>query len=222
MALNKDCKVIGFTYNEPVICYEFTLETAKAAKKTGIKTLCHSAGYIYTEPLRTLLAHIDAINIDLKGFSEEYYHEFCGVDLKQVLNTLKTIRQENVMLEITNLIVTGKNDSRENIDKMTSWIAENLGTDVPIHFLRFFPNYQLTDLLATPLETLEMAWEIANSNGMKFVYVGNVPESKYQSTFCPVCKNELIQRGETAVSVPGLDETGKCRKCGNHIPGIWL
>lgn len=222
MALNKGCKVIAFTYNEPVICYEFTLETAKAAKKAGIKTLCHSAGYIYPEPLKTLLAQIDAINIDLKGFSEKYYQEICGVDLEQVLNTLKIIKQENVMLEITNLLVTGKNDSRDDIHKMTSWIAENLGTDIPIHFLRFFPNYQLTDLLATPLETLEMACQIASSNGINFVYIGNAPESEYQSTFCPICKNVLIQRSEIEVTISGLNESGKCQKCGNNIPGIWL
>jgi pyruvate formate lyase activating enzyme len=221
MAINKGCKIITFTYNEPVICYEFTLETAKAAKKAGLITLCHSAGYIYKEPLITLLEHIDAINVDLKGFSEKYYQEMCGIELGQILNTLKTIKQQNVMLEITNLLVTEKNDSREDINSLTRWVAENLGKDTPLHFARFFPNYQLTNLLATPLETLDMAYEIARFNGLEFVYVGNAPEYKYQSTFCPSCKKELINRNELEVSIPGLDEKGICKNCGHVIPGIW-
>jgi len=221
MAINKGCKIISFTYNDPVICFEFTLETAKAAKKAGLITLCHSAGYIYKEPLMALLEHIDAINIDLKGLSNKYYLEMCGIELDQILETLKVIKQENVMLEITNLVVTEKNDSREDIDIMTKWIGENLGKDVPLHFARFFPNYQLNNLNATPLETLDMAYEIAQSNGLEFVYIGNAPEYKHQSTFCPSCKNELVHRDESSVSILSLDEKGSCKNCGRSIPGIW-
>lgn len=222
LAMSKGCRMIVFTYNEPVVCYEYTLETAKAAKQAGLTTLCHTAGYIYTEPLRALLAYMDAVNVDLKGFSDKYYLETCGIELEQVLSTLEEIRkQERVVLEITNLIVPGRNDSREEIASMTSWIKENLGTHVPLHFSRFFPNYQLKDLPATPIETLEMACDIARSNGLEFVHIGNVPGNKYESTYCPDCKTELIHRSGLEVSVLGLDKAGICKKCKRAIPGIW-
>jgi pyruvate formate lyase activating enzyme len=213
--------MIVFTYNEPVVCYEYTLETAKAAKQAGLTTLCHTAGYIYTEPLRALLKYMDAVNVDLKGFTDKYYLEMCGIELEQVLITLRTIRQENVMLEITNLIVPGRNDKREDIANMTTWIKENLGDDVPIHFSRFFPNYQLTDLPATPTETLDMACDITRSNGLKFVYVGNSPGHKYESTYCPKCNTELIHRSGSDVTILKLERTGICGQCGEIIPGIW-
>lgn len=221
LAASKSCKAIAFTYNEPVVCYEYTLETAKAAKQDGIITICHTAGYIYEEPLKALLAYMDAVNVDLKGFSDKYYADMCGVELGQVLNTLKIIKQENIMLEVTNLIVPGRNDSRQDIDSMTSWIRESLGRDIPLHFSRFFPNYQLTDLPATPLETLEMAYDIARSNGLEFVYIGNVPGHECQSTYCPECKTKLIYRNGSEITVPGLDKTGSCQNCGRNIPGIW-
>jgi len=175
LAADKDCRMIAFTHNDPVICYEYALETTKAAKAAGLTTLCHTAGYIYTEPLKALLKHMDAVNVDLKGFTDEYYLDMCGIDMEQVLSSLKTIQQEKVMLEITNLIVPGRNDDRQDIANMTAWIKENLGSDIPLHFSRFFPNYQLTDIPATPAETLDMAYNIARSNGLKFVYVGNLP-----------------------------------------------
>jgi pyruvate formate lyase activating enzyme len=147
----------------------------------------------------------------------------CGLtDLEQVLSTLKIVKQENVMLEITNPIVPGRNDARRDIADMTAWIKENLGTDVPLHFSRLFPNYQLTDLPATPVETLDMAYDIARSNGLEFVYVGNVPGHEYESTYCPECKTELIHRGGSEVTILELDRKGSCKKCGHPVPGIWM
>lgn len=213
--------MLVFTYNEPVICYEYTYETAKAAKAAGLTTLCHTAGYIYTDPLRTLLEYIDAINVDLKAFNEEYYKKICGIGMEQVLSTLKTIRQEKVMMEITNLIVPGHNDNAQDISNMTAWIKDNLGTDIPIHFSRFFPNYQLTDVLATPTDTLEMAYDIARTNGLEYVYVGNIPGHEYESTYCPKCQTKVIHRNGSEVGIPELDEVGYCKKCGCAIPGIW-
>jgi pyruvate formate lyase activating enzyme len=204
-----------------VVCYEYTLEITKLAKQAGLTTICHTAGYIYTEPLKTLLAHMDAVNVDLKGFTDKYYMEMCGIELEQILSTLKTIKQEKVMLEITNLIVPGRNDDRQDIANMTAWIKENLGADVPLHFSRFFPNYQLTDLPATPTETLNMAYEIARSNGLNFVYVGNSPGHEYESTYCPECKTRLIHRSSPEVTILELDESGACKKCGRVVPGIW-
>jgi len=221
LAQTKGCKIIDFTYNDPVICYEYLLETAKLAKKNGIITLCHTAGYINEEPLRALLKQIDAINVDLKGFAEDYYSRICGVELKHVLNTLKTIKQEKVMIEITNLLVTGHNDSKDNISSMISWIADNLGDDIPLHFSRFFPNYQLLEPLATPEETLEMAHDIAKSSGIKYVYIDNVPGHEYESTYCPSCKTKLVQRDGSEITVLDMDKDGNCKKCGARVPGIW-
>ena len=221
LAADKGCRVLAFTYNEPVVCYEYTLETAKAAKEAGLTTLCHTAGYIYTEPLKALLTHVDAINVDLKGFTDKYYLDMCGADLEQVLTALKTIKQEKVMLEITNLIVPGHNDSGGDIANMTAWIKENLGSDVPLHFSRFFPNYQLTDVPATPVETLDMAYDIARSSGLEFIYIGNIPGHQRESTYCPKCEIRLIHRNGPEVNILELDETGHCKKCGQSIPGIW-
>jgi pyruvate formate lyase activating enzyme len=221
LAQDKECKIIDFTYNDPVIFYEYVLETAKLAREKGLLTLCHTAGYINEEPLKALLKHIDAINVDLKAFSENYYSSICGVELKPILNTLKIIKQENVMLEITNLIVTGHNDNREDISNMVKWISENLGDNVPLHFSRFFPNYQFTNLLATSDETLEMAHEIARSVGIKYVYIDNVPGHDYESTYCPTCKSKLIERNGTEVILLDINKDGSCKKCDTKVPGIW-
>ncbi|MFC1713078.1 AmmeMemoRadiSam system radical SAM enzyme [Candidatus Poribacteria bacterium] len=220
-AAEKGCRLLAFTYNDPVVCYEYTLETARAAKEAGLTTLCHTAGHIYTEPLKAILKYMDAINVDLKGFTDRYYLDMCGIDMKQVLITLETIRQENVMLEITNLVVPEHNDARQDIANMTAWIKANLGSDVPMHFSRFFPNYQLTDVLATPLATLDMAYDIARSNGLEFVYVGNVPGHERESTYCSNCNTKLIHRNGSEVNILELDETGHCKKCGQTVPGIW-
>ena len=220
-AANEGCRTIAFTYNDPVICYEYVLDTARAAKQAGLTTLCHTAGYIYTEPLKALLAHMDAVNVDLKGFTDKYYLEMCGIDLEQVLNTLKVIKQESVMLEITNLIIPGRNDDRQDIADMAAWIRENLGSDVPLHFPRFFPNYQLTDIPATPVETLDAAYDVARSNGLNYVYVDNVPGHKREPTYCPKCGIKLIHRSGSEVAILELDEEGHCRKCGHTVPGIW-
>lgn len=221
LAQNSNCKIIDFTYNDPVICYEYVLETSKLAKQNNLLTLCHTAGYINEEPLRLLLKYIDAINVDLKAFSEDYYSSVCGVEFEHVLNTLKIIKQENITLEITNLVVTGKNDSKEDISRMVSWITDNLGDAVPLHFSRFFPNYQFTDLLATSEDTLEMAHDIAISSGIKYVYIDNVSGHKYESTYCPKCKYKLIERNSTEVKLLDINKDGFCIKCGTKISGIW-
>jgi len=222
LAKDKGCKIIDFTYNDPVICYEYVIETAKLAKQNDLITICHTAGYINEEPLRLLLSYIDAVNVDLKAFSKDYYSKVCGVEFEHVLNSLKVIKQEKVMLEITNLIVTGHNDNKEDISNMASWIIENLSDEVPLHFSRFFPNYQYKDLLATPEETLEMAYDIARSCGIKYVYVDNIPGHRYQSTYCPTCKTKLIDRNGIEARILDMDTDGICVLCHAKIPGIWL
>lgn len=212
---------ISFTFTEPTISYEYILDICKLAKKNNIKTSIVSNGYISPEPLLHLLPYLDAIKIDLKSFSDKFYDEICGgAELKVVLNTLKLLKKENKYFEIVNLIIPTLNDSSDEIKKMCEWIKENLGENVPLHFSRFFPNYKLTYIEATPIGTLENAYKIAKEVGLNYVYIGNVPGHKYNSTFCSKCKKMLIRRVHFSVLENNI-ENGKCSFCKNEIPGIW-
>jgi len=211
---------IAYTYTEPTIFYEYMLETAKLAKEAGIKNVMHSSGYINEEPLRRLAKYLDAANIDLKGFSEDYYSKITDATLEPVLKSLKILREEGVHIEITNLILPGYNDDPDTIRKMCLWIKENLGSDTPLHFSRFFPMYQLTSLSPTPVETLEKARRIALESGLKYVYIGNVGGHPAENTYCPRCKKLLIERRGYFVLQDNI-ENGKCKFCGEKIEGIW-
>lgn len=165
---------IAYTYTEPTIFYEYMLETAKLAKQKGIKNIMHSAGYINEEPLRQLCKYLDAANIGLKRFTDDYYNQMSEVTLEPVLRSLKILREEGVYLEITNLVLSGYNDDKDSVTAMCLWIKENLGPDTPLHFSRAFPMYKLTSINPTPVETLERARQIALGCGLKYVYIGNV------------------------------------------------
>jgi pyruvate formate lyase activating enzyme len=212
---------IAFTYTEPTIFYEYMSDIARLARPKGIRCIVISAGYINPEPLRQLCKIVDAIKIDFKGFSEEFYRKVCFGTLKPVLNTMKIIREEGVHLEIVNLVVPTLNDSEEQIRGLCRWIVENLGPDVPTHFSRFFPQYKLTHLPPTPVSTLEMAREIAVEEGIKFAYVGNVPGHKWDNTYCPRCGKAIITRMGFNVVEYHL-KSGKCEYCGESIPGVWV
>jgi len=219
-AISYNCRTIAFTYTEPTIFYEYMLDTAKLAKKKGIGTVMHSCGYINQKPLEELLPYIDAANIDLKGFSEEYYQKMCFGQLQPVLDTIVMIRKKGVWLEITNLIVPGENDDPEMIRAMCKWIKKELGPDVPIYFAAFHPNYQLQNVPATPVDTLKMAADIAKEEGLHYVYIGNVYGSMGESTYCPNCQKIIIKRiGYNIISNNIKD--GKCSFCKTEIPGIW-
>ena len=185
-----------------------------------MKTSIVSNGYINREPLLKLLTVLDAVKIDLKGFSEEFYKEVCSATLKPVLESLITIKKENVWLEIVNLVIPTLNDDPKMIDEMCRWIKENLGVDTPLHFTRFFPNYKLTHLSPTPISTLESAYEIAKKNGLRYVYVGNVPGHIHNSTFCPSCNRMVIHRTHFDVLEMNL-VNGKCKFCNFPIEGKW-
>ncbi|MBL8027038.1 MAG: AmmeMemoRadiSam system radical SAM enzyme [Fibrobacteres bacterium] len=173
-AIHKKCESISFTYSEPTIFYETMIETAELAHKYGLKTIMVSNGFINREPLEKLLPFIDAANIDIKGFTEEFYRKYTGASLAPVLETLKTMKKAAVHIEITNLIIPKANDSKEEIDDLIKWVRDNLGSDTPLHFSRFFPQYKLTDRTATPPQTIITACERASSLGLKFVYAGNM------------------------------------------------
>ena len=216
-----NCEWIVYTYTEPTVFYEYMLDIAKLAKKNGLKNAMHSCGYINPEPLRGLLKYMDAVNIDLKGFTRDFYQKMgLLAELDPVLETLKIIKQEGVWLEITNLVIPGANDNPKEIREMCLWIKENLGADVPIHFSRFHPVFKLQNLPPTPIETLQKCYDIARDVGLRYIYIGNVPGNKQESTFCPQCGERLVWRKGYSIKENKI-KNNKCNKCGKEIPGIW-
>jgi pyruvate formate lyase activating enzyme len=211
---------VAYTYVEPMIFYEYMSDISLLVKKAGLLNVIHSNGFINPVPLRNLCKVLDAADIDLKGFTENYYRELCGGELTPVLETLKTLKQEKVHLEITNLIIPTKNDEMSVIREMCLWIKKELGPDTPIHFSRFYPLYKLRTLPPTPVSTLEKAREEALAAGLEYVYVGNIPGHAGESTFCPKCKKMVIQRTGYMVGEINV-KAGKCKYCGKPIPGIW-
>jgi pyruvate formate lyase activating enzyme len=211
---------VSFTYNEPTVFYEHMFDVARLAKGAGMGTLFHTNGGMNEEPLAALLEHMDAVTVDLKAFTPQFYREVSSSELEPVLRTLQQVHQSGVHLEIVNLLITTLNDDMADIRRMCQWIRDTLSDEVPLHFNRFFPAYKLTSLPPTPIETLESAAHIADEEGLQYVYIGNCPGHERNSTFCPACGEKIIQRMH--FSVIALDvERGKCRFCGHHIPGIW-
>jgi pyruvate formate lyase activating enzyme len=211
---------VAYTYVEPTIFYEYMLDIGTLVKKSGLLNVYHSNGFINPDPLKNLCKVLDAANIDLKGFTENFYHELCSGELTPVLETLKTLKKEKIHLEITNLIIPTKNDDLSVLKEMCLWIKKELGADTPIHFSRFYPLYKLKSLPPTPVSTLDKAREAALSAGLEFVYVGNIPGHASENTFCPKCKKRIIQRTGYMVGEINMKD-GKCRYCGKPIPGIW-
>jgi len=215
------CRSIASTYVEPTIFYEYMYDIGVLAKKEGILNVCHSNGYINQKPLKALCKVLDAACIDLKGFTEEFYRNLTEGTLQPVLETLKTLKAEGVHVEIVNLVVPTKNDSMEEIRQMCLWIKEELGSDIPLHFSRFYPMYKLRNLPPTPVPTLEEARKVAISVGLHYVYIGNVPGHEGENTYCPTCKKLLIQRIGYRILQNQLIGR-KCPSCGHPQPGIWM
>ncbi len=206
---------IAYTYNEPFTFYEFMFETAQLAHEKGLKNIVVSNGYINPEPLKKLLPFIDAFNIDLKAFTDDFYMKQTKGKLAPVLETLKIIAESPAHLEITNLIIPGMNDDEAVFEKMVKWIATKLGTDVPLHLSRYFPQFKM-DIPATPAETLESLYEQAKSH-LHFEYLGNVNDEKRSSTYCPGCGKPIISRNQYRVSVQNLSKYACCEGCGRSI-----
>jgi pyruvate formate lyase activating enzyme len=220
LAQAEGCDAVSFTYNEPTVFYEHMFDVAQAAKRADMGTLFHTNGGMNEAPLAALLEHMDAVTVDLKAFTPEFYQKISASQLEPVLRTLQQIHQSGVHLEIVNLMVTTLNDDMNDVRRMCQWIRDTLSREVPLHFTRFFPAYQLTSLSPTPIETLESAAQIADEEGLHYVYVGNYPGHERNSTFCPKCGEEIIGRRHFAVL--SLDvEQGQCRFCGHPIPGVW-
>ncbi|MBW2983578.1 AmmeMemoRadiSam system radical SAM enzyme [Candidatus Woesearchaeota archaeon] len=219
-AIRYNTKSIAYTYSGPIAFYEYMYDTAKLAHKHGLRNVWVTQGYMNEKPLRDLAQHLDAANVDLKHFTEELYSEICSGDLQTVLNTLKTLKDENTWFEITNLVIPTINDDMDMIKEMCEWIVKNLGKDYPLHFSRFVPHYKLTHLPYTPVKTLEQARNIALETGIKFVYIGNVPGHEATNTYCPSCSKVLIERkGYTIIQNNIVD--GKCKFCNEPIAGVF-
>lgn len=218
-ALFYNCRSITYTYTEPTVFYEYMLDTAVIARQQGVRNTMHSCGYINEKPLRRLAKLLDAADIDLKAFTENFYSRVCGGRLKPVLDSLVTLRQEKVWLEITNLVIPELNDDRAKINEMCRWIVKELGSDVPIHFSRFFPYYKLKDLPPTPPATLDDARKIAMDAGMRHVYIGNI-RSEAEHTSCHACRKLLIEREGYFVKRNDVVK-GACRHCGTAVAGVW-
>ena len=223
------CRSVAFTYNDPVIFLEYAIDVAQACHEIGIKTVAVTAGYICDEPRVEFYRHMDAANVDLKGFSEHFYKELAAGHLQPVLETLEYLKHEtDVWFEITNLIIPGHNDSQEELDGLSSWVAAKLGPDVPLHFSAFHPDYKMRDVPRTPSKTLSRAREIALRNGLRYVYTGNVHDEKGGSTYCHHCGEKLIGRDWYILTTWNVEEGGQCQFCKtpctgvfDELPGTW-
>jgi len=214
------CRSIAFTYNDPVIFAEYAMDCADAAHALGLKAVAVTAGYISPAARREFYAKIDAANVDLKAFTDEFYHKVCGAHLQPVLDTLQYLAHETeVWTEITTLLIPGKNDSDAEIRAECEWIARELGAEVPLHFTAFHPDYKMTDIAHTPAATLRRARDIALAAGLRHVYTGNVHDCEGGSTYCPACKARLIERDWYQILTYRLSEDGRCPDCQARLAG---
>ncbi|MHC4194267.1 MAG: AmmeMemoRadiSam system radical SAM enzyme [Planctomycetota bacterium] len=211
---------IAYTYSDPIIFYEYTYDTSRLARAEGIQNVLVTAGYINKEPWQRLLKVVDAANIDLKGMTDDFYRRVCSGTLKPVQDALVLAKASGILLEVTNLVIPTLNDKPEQIRKLARWIKENLGSETPLHFSGFYPQYKMRNLPSTSLETLEMAREIGISEGLYYVYIGNVRSKEGENTYCPDCKGLLIERIGYTILQNRLRD-GRCPDCGREIYGVW-
>jgi pyruvate formate lyase activating enzyme len=221
LARRYNCPTIAYTYSEPVVFSEFLMDAADAGHVAGIRSIVVSNGYIQQEALEAAYGKMDAVKIDLKAFSESYYGKVVTGQLKPVLDTLVTLRKMGKWTEIVYLVVPTLNDSDAEFRSLAQWVKTNLGADVPLHFTQFHPEYLLKNLPITPVPTLERAKAIADAEGLHFVYIGNVPGHPAQNTYCPQCRQMLVERIGFTASKMLIRKDGSCPFCRRQIPGIW-
>jgi pyruvate formate lyase activating enzyme len=228
-AFHSDCRSIAFTYNDPVIFAEYAIDCAVAAHEQGLKTVAVTAGYISPAARSDFYAHIDAANVDLKAFTQTFYHKVCFANLGPVLDTLSWLKHETeVWIEVTTLLIPGQNDSPGEVAQLCDWFVENLGPDVPLHFTAFHPDFKMRDIHHTSLAALRRARQQALSAGLHHVYTGNVHDVTGQSTYCASCQEILIERNWFELGRWQINEIGGCRVCGAKLaghfdprPGTW-
>lgn len=216
------CRSVAYTYNDPVIFLEYAIDVAQACRELGIKSVAVTAGYITDQPREEFFRYMDAVNVDLKAFTDRFYHKICGGHLQPVLDTLLYLKEKtDVWLEITTLLIPGENDSETELEQMAKWVMDNLGPDVPWHFSAFHPDWKMLDKPSTPLNTLIKAREIAVKQGVHYAYTGNVHYTSGDSTYCPQCHNKVIGRDWYVMTDWQLSADGTCRYCGATIAGVF-
>jgi pyruvate formate lyase activating enzyme len=220
LAAARSCPSLAYTYTDPVVYYEYTYDSAKLAREAGIRNVLVTAGYINEPPWRKLLQYVDAANIDLKGITDEFYREVCSATLKPIQNSLVVAKACGVHVEIANLIIPTLNDRPEQIRPLARWVKQNMGSDTPLHFSGFYPRYKMLNLPPTPLKTLEEARQIGISEGLNYVYIGNLASKEGQNTYCPGCKKLLIERSGYEIRQMRVRD-GRCPDCGKEIYGVW-
>jgi pyruvate formate lyase activating enzyme len=221
-AVATSSRSVAFTYNDPVIFLEYAVDAAKACHARGVKTVAVTAGYICEEARAEFFDHMDAANVDLKGFTEAFYQQLCTGHLQPVLDTLVYLKREtDVWFEITTLLIPGKNDSDAELEALSRWVVENLGPDVPLHFSAFHPDWKMTDLPPTPPATLTRARTIALNNGVRYAYTGNVHDRQGDSTYCHNCGEQVIGRDWYDLTAWNLTDDGCCRHCGARCAGVF-
>ena len=222
VAAQHGCRSVAFTYNDPVIFLEYAIDTAKACHAENIKTVAVTAGYIAAGARERFFRYIDAANVDLKAFSEDFYYKLTGGHLADVLETLKYLKHKtNVWFELTTLVIPGKNDSDAEINEMAHWVVSELGPDVPMHFSAFHPDWKMQDIGVTPGKTLLRARDIAMRAGVNYVFTGNMIDRDSNSSWCPACGHLLIERRSYQLGKWGVSREGECQKCGCSIPGVF-
>jgi pyruvate formate lyase activating enzyme len=221
-AVRLGCRSVAFTYNDPVVFHEYAVDVAIACRARDVRTVAVTAGYVNPDARAEFYRHMDAANVDLKSFREDFYHRTCSGHLAPVLETLEYLRRETpVWLELTTLLIPGLNDSDVELDEMTRWVAETLGPDVPMHFTAFHPDWKMLDRPPTPPSTLARARTIALGNGVRFAYTGNVVDPAGQSTWCPGCGESLIERYGYALGAWNLTPEATCASCGSRVAGVF-
>lgn len=219
-ALHTGCRSVAFTYNDPVIFAEYAMDVADACRARGVKTVAVTAGYMHDAARRAFYEKMDAANVDLKAFTDDFYFKLTGAHLQPVLDTLVYLaRETSVWLEITTLLIPGKNDSDAELQAMCAWLAREVGVDVPLHFTAFHPDWKMSDIAATPAATLRRARDIAHRAGLRYVYTGNVHDTEGGTTACPKCAQPVIARDWHEILDYRLDAAGKCTNCGSAIAG---
>ncbi|MCK4263909.1 MAG: AmmeMemoRadiSam system radical SAM enzyme [Candidatus Aminicenantes bacterium] len=220
-AKKNNCPVIAYTYSEPIVFYEYMVDTSIEARKKGIKNVVITGGHINPEPLEKLIEVVDSIKIDLKAFSQNFYTNYVRGELQPVLEAIKIVATSNVWLEIVYLVIPTLNDSPKEIRKLCKWILREVGPEIPLHFSRFHPMYLMKNLPPTPISTLIKVRDIALEEGIHYVYIGNVPGHMAENTFCPNCKKIVIERRGYQIQKNNLKD-GRCKYCNHTIPGVWV
>jgi pyruvate formate lyase activating enzyme len=220
LARQQGCAAVAYTYTEPLVCFEYTCDCARACREAGVRNAIVTAGYVNPEPLRQLCRVLDAVTLDIKAMSDPFYREVCGASLAPVLRTIEILLAEGVYLELSNLVIPTCNDSDDMLRDLCRWVVAHAGAETPFHFLRFFPLHEMTELPPTPVATLVRAREIAHAEGLRHVYVGNLDLPGGEDTACAGCGQVLIRRRRYAILENRLCD-GACPACGHAVHGVW-